>query len=433
MGLYSYGGRAVIKGFINSIKENIPDAKLTLMSSHFEKEYPIYEEWDYKNVKLIDHIWYKESKSPMKTIFISGISASKIFLKFLLYKASGGFIPIKNEYKDYDVIVDLYTDGPNEHYGLIMAVFPLFNAALAILSGKPILISASSIGPFRKLETKGLAKLVLNNVDMILAREAITKNYLESFGINKPKIYLTADHAFLMKPSSKERIDEIFDIEGIDKNEKLIIGISPSRLIHKYAFPEIAEKEKKYDAYVDAMVKTVQYISEKYGGLALLIPHSSAASALAPNEDDHIISKEIYEHVKDKIKIKLLEGDYDADELKGVIGRSQIFIGFRMHPTIASTSMGVPTLAIVYGHKSHGIIGKMMGQEEYIIEIEKYNPTEFLSQIKNKVDDLFENRENVQKELISNAQIAEQKALLNGKYLKELMEQSAKQKKLKSN
>lgn len=424
MGAYSFGGRAVIKGAIRSLKENMPDAKITLMSSHYEKERQIYQEWNYENVDLIDHIWYKESKSPINTFIISSICASRAFLKFSVYNYFKNFLSLKNEYQKYDIIIDLTTDGPNEHYGLFMPLFSIFNTKLALMSGKPVAICAASIGPFKNAMIKAIAKHTLNKAKLITVREEITKNYLKSFGIINPDVYLTADHAFLMKPASKERIDEILRQEGVYKSEKLVIGISPSRLIYKYAFPEIIDEAQKYEKYVDAIVETIKYIDDTINEkLILLIPHSGAASSMTPNEDDHQISKDIYKRVKSD-NLKLISGDYDTDELKGIIGSCDIFIGCRMHATIASASMSVPTIPVVYGHKSHGILGKMMNQEELIIEIGNYDPEKFLFEMKAKIDYAIVNKDIIKKELSERARIAENRALLNGAYIKELLEKS---------
>lgn len=429
MGAYSYGGRAVIKGAIRSLKENMPDAKISLMSSHYEKERDLYKKWNFKDVELVNHIWYKENGSLPKTLLISGLFAIYTTFKFIFYKNFKGIFPINSDFQQYDVIIDLTTDGPNEHYGMFMAFFPLFNTQLALMSGKPTVISAASIGTFTKPLTKSLAKFVLNRVNLITVREEITRDYLKSFGIFFPKIYITADHAFLMRPAPEKRIDEIFKVEGIREIKRPLIGVNLSILIHKYAFPDIIDQDEKYSKYISIIIETLDYLGRKFNGQILIIPHArgasslAAASANAPKEDDRGISQRIYSKFKND-NIKLITGDYDADELKGIIGRCDLFIGCRMHATIASTSMCVPTIAMVYGHKSNGILGKMMGQENSLISVENYNSEELFPEIVSKIDYIYENRDNIRKDLCNRSKTLEKKALLNGFYVKELIESS---------
>ena len=60
--------------------------------------------------------------------------------------------------------------------------------------------------------------------------------------------------------------------------------------------------------------------------------------------------------------------------------------------------MSVPTIAVVYGHKSHGIIGDMMGQMKYLIEVKKYGPDELLGELKARIDEAWASRTSIQNE-----------------------------------
>ncbi|NIN03283.1 MAG: polysaccharide pyruvyl transferase, partial [Hydrotalea flava] len=67
-------------------------------------------------------------------------------------------------------------------------------------------------------------------------------------------------------------------------------------------------------------------------------------------------------------------------ELKGIIGRCDLFIGARMHSNIASISMHVPTVALAWSHKYHGIM-KMVEQEKYVCDIRTTTFNELVSKI----------------------------------------------------
>jgi polysaccharide pyruvyl transferase WcaK-like protein len=417
MGLYNYGGRAVMKGAIKSLQDAIPDVQIDVMSTHYKDECDIYEKWNYENLKLIEHVWFEENKSGLKNILCSVVSAPLVLLKFLSYRYLHDILPIKNPYQQYDIIVDMSTDGLNDHYGFFMPIFFMFNILLAKIANKKIVTCAASIGKFDRLITKTLAKFVLNKVDLITPREEITEQYLHEIGINRPRIELTADHAFIMDPSSSRRIDQILLNESIYRSEKPMIGISPSQPMYEYAFSSISDRNIRYKEYVDKMASTIDFIIENLNGMVVLVSHTFTVS----NENDFSTSKEIYGKVVNKDMLKLITGEYDADELKGVIGRCDIFIGCRMHATVASTSMGIPTIAVAYGHKFHGVIGKMMGQEKRMIDIKNYTPDEFLSEMKSQICYVWNNRNKIRIELEKKAIVVKEKAFLNGKLVKELM------------
>ena len=89
-----------------------------------------------------------------------------------------------------------------------------------------------------------------------------------------------------------------------------------------------------------------------------------------------------------------------------------------MHAKIASTSMIVQTVGIAYSHKIHGIICEMLGQEKYIVDIKELNYESLISTI----NDAWENREKIRKELEVKIPMVKEKAMLNGKLVKELLD-----------
>ena len=420
-GLYSKGGMAVVMGAVRCLRESMPDACITALCHHHK------EDWDTlqdicrnQRVEIKKHPWFKEHGSKPLSLIHSGVPALLTLLQCITGRAVNKLgLPPMGVFQRSDIILDLNIDALNDHYNIFFPSWALFNILLGIISGKPVVVWAASIGSFDKRLTKLLARFVLNRVDMILAREEVTKEYLETLGVRKPRIYVTADHAFLMEPASQERINEILASEGISKSENPLVGISASQLIHRYTFPSIKDEEEKYQRYVEVMTGTIDYLVDKLNADVLLIPHS-----IVPTEDDRIISGRIHEQVKSKSKVKLITGEYMADELEGIIGECDMFIGCRMHSTIASTSMSVPTIAVVYGHKSHGVIGNMMGQGKYIIEIGEYAPDELLSELKAKIDHAWANRDYISNELKERAEAAKEQALLNGSLIKGLLEKT---------
>jgi len=80
--------------------------------------------------------------------------------------------------------------------------------------------------------------------------------------------------------------------------------------------------------------------------------------------------------------------------------------------------MLVPTVGIAYSHKMHGIIGEMLGQEKYVLNIEELNYETLIS----KINDAWRNRKEIEKELEMKMPMVKEKAMLNGKLVKELID-----------
>ena len=160
------------------------------------------------------------------------------------------------------------------------------------------------------------------------------------------------------------------------------------------------------------MSKVVDNLIENLDANILMVPHVYTSGS-----DDRLSIKNILKDVKHKSNVYIVENEYTAQELKGIIGRCDLFIGMRMHSTIASTSMLVPTVGIAYSHKMHGIIGNMLGQNKYIVDINNFGYDQLISTIY----ECWDNRDIIKKELEIKIPQVKEKALFNGELVKELL------------
>lgn len=415
-GLQNRGGMAAVMGSLRSLREALPDAQVTVLCHHCKEDWTVLDTICRRyNAEVKRHPWFKEHDSRLVSLCHSALPAIVFSVKCVLSRIGDHVRSPKGPYRQVDVVLDLNIDALHDNYGIFFPSWALANILSAKIAGKRVVVWSAGIGGFHRSLTRGAARFILNRVDVIITREGVSEQYLKSLRISRPRIYVTADHAFIMEPATQLRTDEILTAERITKGKNPLIGISASQLIPKYAFPGIKDTEEKHRRYVEVMARAVDYVVKELDATAILIPHSTV-----PFEDDRFVSAEIREHVEDKDRVRVI-GEYMADELKGIIGQCDMFIGARMHSTIASTSMGVPTVAVVYGQKSHGIIGTMMGQGDYVVEIAKYSPDELLSELKAKIDRSWANREAIRRELDNRSREARRRALLNGTLVRDLM------------
>ncbi len=312
---------------------------------------------------------------------------------------------ILREYTKSDLIVDLSGDTLSDKN--IHSMFSILGILLAIFLKKKIAIFSQSIGPFKKI-TIPLARFCLKRVDLIVVRENVTKNYLKDIGVNNPSTYLAAEIAFLLEPAPPKKIQEIILKESINTNRRngALIGVGPSTRISKNR------------AYVAIMAKIADYLVEKFNAQVVFISHVIIPPKYSAHSyDDRSVAKEIYQLARNKNGIKLIKGDYSPEELKGIIGRCDLFIGARMHSNIASTSMHVPTIALAWSHKYHGIM-KMLGQEKYVCDIE----TAKFNEIIPKIIDAWCNRDEIMKKLASKTTELERSALYSARLVERLIE-----------
>lgn len=403
--LLNKGEAAILESTIKVLSGIIPDAQFSLFSFNPEID---SKRCNIRTFDMIGKISF--SITVMFRFFII------LFCCFIFRLFGFNICPSNSGLQNYiesDIIISQGGDILSTTYGVKPFIYSFNNILLALILGKPLMIYANSIGPFDKKLPLFYAKFILNRVNLITVREKISERYLHSIGIDKTHVILTADAAFLLDSAQHQTIDQILLKEGICIDNNPLIGISLSQLISRYSISK--NFEENYNEYINLMGDLVNYLTNKLEATVIFIPH-----VIGPDKeiDDRIVGNKIYQIVKEKNKVVPINNEYTPSELKGIIGRCDLFIGFRMHATIASTSMYVPTISIAYSHKTYGVIGEMLGQENYICNDKNLD----LNTLKLKINDAWQNRVEIRRDLVSKMKTIREMTLLNGQLAKELMD-----------
>ena len=315
---------------------------------------------------------------------------------------------------------DIITIGHDDALaGIYSGGFPILLILRAISIAKylkiPVVIFAGSIGPgpINRELSKIVFRFLLNKVDLITLREELSYEYIKSMGVNKPPIYVTADPAFLMPPATPERVAEIMRIECINGISKPLIGISISQVIARWAFPEIADFDEKYRNFITVMAQVVDFLTYELSAFVLFIPHVLGYTKI---ENDRIAANDIYQLLKKKDCVKLIENEYTPQDLKGLIGQLDFFLGARTHSVISAATMGTPFVAIEYeSYKTRGIIGKMLNCEEFVYDIEFLDFDTLIE----KINYAWLNRQKIKQELKLKVNGMDERAFMNGKLIRD--------------
>jgi colanic acid/amylovoran biosynthesis protein len=289
-----------------------------------------------------------------------------------------------------DILAD-YGEAAVKHY-----FFPI---AVAKALRKPVYVFAQSISPYKKKKMLNFAKHYLDKVDLITVREKLSYDYLRSIAIESA-FYLTADPAFLLRPSSQERLSEILEREGIQGNADLTIGISVSETVTKWG-------DGDGDTFLRLMSLVSDTLVERYNARIIFVPHVTYPES---HNNDLNTSANILTLIKKKESVHILKDDYSCRDLKAVIGTCDIFIGARTHATIASSSQSIPTIALAYSIKAFGIMGDVLDREHCTCDIKTMTAEELLA----KVGYLIENRGQIRQSMGKRLEAIKERSRLNG-------------------
>jgi polysaccharide pyruvyl transferase WcaK-like protein len=417
-GLINRGGMGALMGALRCLRESLPEADVTMIYHYIKQTNALQEICQKYRVKLQKHPWFKEHDSKQSILLHSAIPALFYFPLCVFNRVLSKLgLPTKSVYDNSDIILDLNLVAINDYLNKFLPLWTLANIIPSLIAGKPVVVWSASIGVIKTRWIRFLVKIVLNRVDMIIAREDISVENLKTMGINNSRTYVTADHAFLLEAAPQERVSQILANEGIIKDKGFIVGFTSCQVIDRYAFMGITNRLEKRHKFVEVMARAIDYLVDKLNAQVVVISHCQI-----PTEDDRVMSREICELVKRKDKAKMLNGEYRADELKGIMGMCDLFIGCRFHSTVASTSMATPTIALTFVYKTRGVIGKIMGQEKYLIEVGKCEPEELFTELKAKIDDAWANRGAIRDELRKRSEAVNKLAFMNGSLVKDLIE-----------
>lgn len=408
VGWSNKGNLALVHSTMETIKYFVPDAKFTLMGP---------DNIDHDSFKVKKQLGAVGSRRKSHYVISAIISAHYLLLCACIYFLSYCKItmPVSKksslfDYYDCDIVIESGGDQLSGEYGF-GTLGSFRNILYPILLGKPVILYGDSLGYFNNHILDFIAKFVLNRTRLILLREELSRKYLNYIGVDKPDIYVTADPAFLLKASHESRFLEILNEENIDQLQRPIIGINPNGLIGRFIKPE---NNMAGANIADVMAKVIDTIVEQLDANIIMVPHVYTNAV-----DDRIAIKAIFEKVKYKSKVKIICGEYEPWDIKRIIGECDLFIGARMHATIASTSMLVPTVSIAYSHKMHGIIGEMLRQDKYVLDINDISYENLISTIMNA----WENREIIRAELEVKIPEVREKSMLNGKLVEGFLDQ----------
>jgi polysaccharide pyruvyl transferase WcaK-like protein len=294
---------------------------------------------------------------------------------------------------------------------------PIYITLLAKTLGKPVVIYANGTNKLGNRLWEALARYVLNNVNLVTIREEESYNYLKNISRNKPRIHLVADLAILLSPVDHNRVKRMMIEENIDKINGLMIAVTLPRYLLVSVYPEIKNPEERYKKAIALMARLMDHLVDKLHASVVFLPHCIEPYG---QRDDREVAKQIRNLVRNKNMIALIQKEYSPEELKGLISVFDLIIAGRVHSAVSAMTMGVPSIVLTreLDVRTYGIIGKTLKQEEWIYNIERLNPEKLLL----KIETLISMRDEISRNLVLQTKIAKEKALLNGKLLKNLLE-----------
>lgn len=245
--------------------------------------------------------------------------------------------------KECDIVFD-FTEGDSfsDIYGFKRMLLVSLNKLLVIKSKTPLFLGPQTYGPYKYKKSKWLAKYIINNCFYCCSRDEQSTMLVSKLSNNQ--VYTYTDIAFALQPVLSSPII----------SDRIKVGINISALLWNGGYKKNNQFNLSVD-YKEYTNKIIRYLLKDNLYEVHLIPHVYAEE-MNYVENDYIVATEIKKEFQKCIIAPMY---INPTEVKGYIACMDIFIGARMHSTIAAFSMGVATIPFSYSKKFEGLYNSL--------------------------------------------------------------------------
>ena len=195
---------------------------------------------------------------------------------------------------------------------------------------KPLILLPQTYGPFSHKKNIKMVTKIIDKAEVVLSRDDMSRSYIEE--ISSKQCVTTTDMAFGLPYIKKS-----------DQHDKIKVGINVSGLLVKDHYEKVGNNfaiKTDYDKYINSLL---DYLDKKEEYEVHLIPHTTHDS------------KAVKAFQQGNGNVHIVDLVCNPITMKSIISGMDIFIGARMHATVAALSSGVATIPTAYSRKFEGL------------------------------------------------------------------------------
>ena len=355
-GVYNYGCEAIVRGTVNILKSINPEIRISYASYNYEDDLRRLTDCD---IRII------QRKR------IGRWSFHNIVRKLLSLVNIDYILPYDStDWLDgYDTIFsiggDIYTLYPDGTYD---ASLPLFLEKCQARGIKYVLWGAS-VGKFEK-NSKALAffKKHLRKIDLIVAREWVTVDYLNSLGIVQNVVFAPDPAYFVECP--------FLDKDKKKQGTTLGVNLSPLSALYHYGNIEIA---------INKQVEAICGLAGELNCRLMFLPHVFSDSM---NDNDLFYLEQIANKVRSKgYSVDVVNSDPGFIGLKRFLNKCDFVIAARMHCAVNAITMNIPTIFLSYSEKANGMAEYVYNTKNAVLSLTEFEDYSQVANVMKKWDE----------------------------------------------
>jgi polysaccharide pyruvyl transferase WcaK-like protein len=347
------GVSALASGAISIVSRRFPDAQISFLDYAREPTHTsVLIEGRAIEVPLINlrfswRVWLQNNVAYL--LVLTGLSR---LLGERFARRIGAGNPWLRAVREADLAVAVSGgDSFSDIYGLGRFFYVYLPQLLVLWAGTRLVLLPQTVGPFRTRLARWLAKWLLGRALRICTREQSgvieVRQLLGDIGTRARFCY---DMGFVLEPRRPNRGLEV--IETLRHSGRPLVALNVSGLLMMGGYDRSNAFQLKVD-YGDLMQRTIDFLIERRDVDVVLVPHVFGEQA----ESDSIACVNLHTLLAQRYQGRLacVNGRFDQNEVKYLIGQTDLLVGGRMHACIAALSQGVPAVGIAYSQKFLGV------------------------------------------------------------------------------
>ncbi len=305
----------------------------------------------------------------------------------LSWKNSGVRKKMLAAFDECDIIFDFTAgDSFTDIYGMSRFLKRSIYKKAVIKRKTPLVLGSQTYGPYNKAISRRWAADIIKKSYEVFARDEKSAAVAEKLGKRKP--VLTTDIAFFL-PYEKQQAE----------SGRINIGINVSGLLWNGGYTGNNQFGLTVD-YREYINRLLEKYSEDEKYRVHLIPHVVYKTSRDVADNDWYICNDLAEKYSNVRIAPFFESPVQA---KSYIAGMEVFVGARMHATVAAYSSGVAAIPFSYSRKFEGLY-ESLGYP-YVISGTVISTDEAAE----KTMEFIDNREQLRQNIIDNSSVLEKK------------------------
>ena len=227
------------------------------------------------------------------------------------------------------------------------AVTPqIFDMAVALLYGKPLVLWSQSIGPFDfgSAKSKLMVQKILSGAEQIFIRDEASADQIRKIGVSLERVSRTFESVFGLCDVVKSR--------ARPSERRPVMGVA----VYVYVR---ANQLKEHENYTRCFTPLIDHAIEA-GYKVRFFPMELGGT-------DRACIEAVINSVERQENCEILEGFPGTSEHLDAVARCRMFVGHKTHSQVFSLVAATPLLAVAYHRKTEDFMAQF-GLEKYCVD-----------------------------------------------------------------